>query len=601
MTTKTSPVTGEAVPDDDARTTIYEYVNPRPAEWPAADFIVGNPPFLGGWTMRQALGDGYVEALWAAYPHVPQKADYVMYWWDRAADAVRAGTAERFGLITTNSIGQVFQRRVIQRHVEASRDPLRLALAVADHPWVDGASAAAVRIAMTVGERAEGRPGPAVLGRAVERGDEVTVTSERVDRIHADLSAGVDLDAARPLRANAGVASAGVQLYGAGFVVTDDEAERLAATAAPEVAARVLRPYVNGRDLMAQGRGARVIDFFGYTADEAAEAFPAAYQRVLDRVKPERDQNRREAIRRQWWRFGWERPVWRAASAGLRRYIATPETAKHRVFVLLDAAVLPDNMVTAIALDDAFHLGVLSSRIHVAWALAAGGRLGVGNDPRYTKTRCFDPFPFPEAGEHAEPVRRLAERLDAHRRTVLAQGEGLTVTRLYNALESVRSGAALDAASRDVYDRGLVGVLREIHDDLDEAVAAAYGWPWPLPDEAVVERIVALNKARQAEEATGHVRWLRPDLSVQSTEGVQGALAVGDGAPVAQRERHPWPKTLADQAQVVQRTVAGADAPVGVDDVVAAFTGVRRPAVVAVLDTLAALGLVRVAGGRYGA
>ncbi len=151
-TFKTHPATGEAVPDEKALVPQWHYINPRPAEWPQADFIVGNPPFIGNKRMREALGDGYVEALRGAWPVVPESADFVMYWWDHAANLVRNDHANRFGLITTNSVRQTFNRRVVERHLR-SEAPLVLAWAIPDHPWVDSADGAAVRVTMTVGGR----------------------------------------------------------------------------------------------------------------------------------------------------------------------------------------------------------------------------------------------------------------------------------------------------------------------------------------------------------------------------------------------------------------------------------------------------------------
>ena len=120
-TTKLHPVTGEPVPDEAARVPAWRYVNPRPAAWPEADFIAGNPPFIGTARMREALGDGYVEAIRRVYPHVPDSADYVMFWWDKAAELVRTGRARRFGLITTNSLRQTFNRRVLEHHLAAGQ------------------------------------------------------------------------------------------------------------------------------------------------------------------------------------------------------------------------------------------------------------------------------------------------------------------------------------------------------------------------------------------------------------------------------------------------------------------------------------------------
>src|SRR5205085_9635032 len=99
-------VTGEEVPDEVAQVPVMKYVNPRKAEWPEAEFIIGNPPFIGNWRMRSVLGDGYTEALRKTYRDVPESSDFVMYWWEQAANLVREGKIKRFGLIATNSLRQ---------------------------------------------------------------------------------------------------------------------------------------------------------------------------------------------------------------------------------------------------------------------------------------------------------------------------------------------------------------------------------------------------------------------------------------------------------------------------------------------------------------
>ncbi|MFS8070663.1 MAG: class I SAM-dependent DNA methyltransferase, partial [Byssovorax sp.] len=460
-TYKKSALTGEMVPDESVRVESHKYVRPRKATWPKADFIVGNPPFSGGWKIRQLQGDGYVEALWKTYPHMPEKSDYVMYWWDRAAELVRGQEARRFGLITTNSISQIFQRRVLSRHMDSERDAMRIVFALPNHPWVDSSEAADVRIAMTVGEHAERQGERARVGLVVnetEDGD-VRMAFSETARIGADLRAGISLVSVKPLRSNGGLSSPGVQLYGSGFIVEPDEAAELRANDKRR-GSRVVRPYRNGRDIMAHSRDCYVIDFFDLTEDQAARANPAAFQRVLDRVKPERDQNRRAAIRDKWWRFGWERPVWRNAAANLQRFIVTPETAKHRAFTFLDAEVLPDNKLWAFALDDALFIGLFSARAHVVWALAAGGRLGVGNDPVYNKTSCFDPFPFPVCTpDQEERIRALGEQLDAHRKARQVAHPDLTLTGMYNVLEKLRVNAELTDKDRVIHAHGLVSLL----------------------------------------------------------------------------------------------------------------------------------------------
>jgi hypothetical protein len=149
-------------------------------------------------------------------------------------------------------------------------------------------------------------------------------------------------------------------------------------------------------------------------------------------------------------------------------------------------------------------LGILSSRFHLCWALATGGWLGIGNDPRYSKSRTFDPFPFPAASPaQTATIAALAEELDAARKAVLAEEPGLTLTGLYNVLALVRGGGALTAAQEEVRRRGRVDLIGELHAAIDAAVAAAYGWPAGLDDAAIVARLVALNAERAAEGRGG--------------------------------------------------------------------------------------------------
>ena len=140
-TKRSHSVTGEMVPDENARVEVVRLLGAQPARWPRADFIVGNPPFIGAKYLREILGEGYVEALWDVYRQMPKSADYVMYWWNRAAQQVSAGRGRRFGFITTNSLPQAFNRRVVKAHLEHV-DGVSLAFAIPNHPWVDAADAA---------------------------------------------------------------------------------------------------------------------------------------------------------------------------------------------------------------------------------------------------------------------------------------------------------------------------------------------------------------------------------------------------------------------------------------------------------------------------
>ncbi|HEX8843349.1 MAG TPA: DNA methyltransferase [Pyrinomonadaceae bacterium] len=601
-TTKKHPVTNEDVPDETARVPLLNYVNPRKAEWPEADYVIGNPPFVGNWRMRSVLGDGYVEALRQIYDDVPETSDYVMYWWNQAAHSTRSGKTKRFGLIATNSLRQTFNRRVIQAHLSAKK-PLSLVFAIPDHPWVDSEAGAAVRISMTVGAAGE-HEGilQKVVNETAAETDSLNVDlSQATGKIHSDLTIGADVVGTQPLKANSEISSPGVKLHGAGFIVTQEEAATLGLGRISGLE-NYIRLYRNGRDLTDTPRNVMVIDLFGLSIDDVRIRFPEVYQRVLERVKPERDQNNRATYRDNWWIFGEPRANFRPALVGLERYIATVETSKHRFFLFLDKSILPDNRLVNFALDDAYYLGVLSSRLHIVWALAAGGTLE--DRPVYNKTRCFDPFPFPDCTEQQKArIRELGESLDAHRKRQQEQHPQLTITEMYNVLEKLRAGESLTDRERTTHEQGLVSVLKQLHDELDLAVFDAYGWPPTLTDEEILERLVQLNAERAAEERKGLVRWLRPEFQ-KPAEGVAATFseefAAAAPAVTSKQEKQPWPKTIPEQARAVRLALASERGVVTPQQLARNFTRARVERIEELLQTLVSLGQAREVGeGGY--
>ncbi|MDO6391304.1 class I SAM-dependent DNA methyltransferase [Pontibacter sp. BT731] len=602
--TKLHPVTGQEVPDETARTIVNDYLDPKPATWPEADFIVGNPPFVGNKRMRDALGDGYTEALRKAYKGaVPDSADFVMYWWYKAAEILANDQTERFGFITTNSITQSFNRRVLQAFMEA-KEPIAITYAIPDHPWVDSGDGAAVRIAMTVAEKGAqtGRLNISLQEKETGELGRDVILGEKIGTIHSDIKVGANVAEVKALKATENMSSRGVIPHGSGLIVTPDEASTLGYGRIAGIEKHI-RNYWNGKDFTSTPRGVMVIDLLGLSIDEVRSLYPELYQHILLNVKPHRDENKRAAIRDKWWIFAEPRKTIRKALNGLERYIATPQTAKHRVFQFLDIDIMPDDKLIAFALDDAFQLGVLSSKIHIIWALATGGRLE--DRPVYDKTRCFDTFPFPTPTEdQKEQIRGIAEQLDVHRKQRQAQHPTLTITDMYNVLEKLRSGGALSAKEQKTHDQGLVSILLQLHNELDAAVAAAYGWPANLPEEEILERLVALNKARAAEEARGLIRWLRPEY--QNPQGTQqGELGIeskkaGKVAKATAKEVLAWPKTLSEQAQAVQRALQLHERPATAEDLVRQFKPVAKPQqgqrlqqIDSLLQTLHGLGLLR--------
>ncbi|MFN7719287.1 MAG: class I SAM-dependent DNA methyltransferase [Sphingomonadaceae bacterium] len=572
--------------------------NPMVPDWPKADFIVGNPPFIGGKDIRAKLGGDYAEALWKANPCVPKSADFVMQWWDHAAWLLtRPGTMlRRFGFVTTNSITQTFSRRVIESYLHKSspergggageaRDGggsppetsleaesplhpqpvaggppphsgedaqrLSLILAIPDHPWTKATKdAAAVRIAMTVAEA--GTHDGTLLEIVGEEGletDDPTLEQRQIEgRVNADLTVGADTIGMRALKANEGISFRGVTLIGKGFVVSSAIAKVLG-LGSREGLENHIRPYLNGRDLIQKSRRALVIDFFGLKEKEVRTRFPEAYQYLIDNVKTAvwnekkkmwqgRDVNNRESYKRNWWIFGEPRGEQRPALVGLKRYIATTQTATHRIFQFVDISFLPDQQIITIGSDRAFDLGVLSSEVHFGWVSSAGGTLE--DRPRYNNTVCFDPFPFPDATpEQRATIAELAEELDITRKAALAEVPGLTMTEIYNLREwlrqqspaplgeglgvgsvsiapasNARNAGKGDGMMADRARAARAGIVHRLHEQIDEAVAEAYGWPVDLAPAEIVARLVALNAERAKEEAEGKIRWLRPDYQI---------------------------------------------------------------------------------------
>ncbi len=593
------------------RIEVYRYTNPKRPEWPEADYIVGNPPFIGGKDIRGRMGEDYAKALWAAHPRMNESADYVMYWWDFAAELLTRNDArlKRFGLVTTNSLSQVFQRRVMERHLGA-KNPVSLLMAIADHPWTRATrDAAAVRIAMTVA--AEGVREGRLLEVTKEEGldtDAPNVELREIrGKINSDLTVGADVTKACALQANAFLCSPGVKLHGDGFIVAPAEAQHLGLGRRPGLENHI-RLYRNGRDLTGTPRGVMVIDLFGLEADEVRKRFPEVYQHVLATVKEckdgdgkpnGRDVNNRESYRQNWWIFGEPRSELRPALEGLPRYIATVETAKHRVFQFLDASILPDNKLLCVGSADAYDLGVLSSRTHVSWALRAGGWLGVGNDPVYVKSKCFGSFPFPDPSEELKArIRETAEELDALRKNIQGEHPGLTLTQIYNVLEKLRAGEPLNAEDETIKEKGLVLILHELHENLDALVAEAYGWPENLSEDEILEKLVALNAERAAEEKRGLVRWLRPNYqrtraglppepAMPSEEQLEAPLVIA----AATAPKPAFPASDVERMAAVYAVLAEAKAPLDARAIASTFRkGARVETVARILAAWARVG-----------
>ncbi len=611
---KLNPITDKPVPDETARVEVYRYVNPRAAKWPKADFIVGNPPFVSSRETRDLLGDGYADALRSAFPQVPGNVDLVMYFWNEAAQFIRAG-GRRFGLIATSRMRMEQNREVT---VQALGTDLEILYAIPDHPWAGKDADAGVRVAFTVVANAS-RASKLLLispdhdnpkdrvsdGTVLDQNDLIAL---RRATISADLSPAVDASTIRELRAWDRIVHAGMKPYARSLILSDEEAKRILAN---EEQIRKYAPhYLNGQDVARRARGARVLDFNSFSTEHAVrKASESAYQYLFNNTRPERSQERNIRLRNEWWRFEASREELRSGLKGISRYIVTVENSPARYFVFISSDVLPDQKLRCIATADPYVLGVLSSCFHAIFSSRLGGRHGVGNTPVYN-TKCATAFAFP-----ADVPRFLhdricmeAEALDALRKRVLAQHSDLTLTKLYNVLAALRESRTLTPQERDIHDRGLITLIRQHHDAIDEGVADAYGWghehrAGTLDEETVLTRLVALNKERAAEEKRGLVRYLRPEFQDPGYSApVATTFDLGEDAVAPVNNVIPWPATLPEQVGAVQSILAAAPAPLGAADIARSFKGKRAASVRPVLDALAGLGMARrLNDGRYAA
>ncbi len=468
-------------------------------DWPQADVVIGNPPFLGDRVMRGGLGHEYTERLRRTYRgSVASSADLVCYWFHKAGRLVEDGRIANAGLVATNSIRGGNNRHVLDRIVARGA----IFDAWSDEPWVvDGA---AVRVSL-------------VCFATKKANLPVSLNGEETTVIHADLSAGgIDLTQAERLAANRDTAFLGVNKNGA-FDIPGDVARswlRLPSNPNGRPNADVLKPRVVGKDIVRRSSDQWIIDFGSSMTGEEAALYEAPFEHIEEHVKPVRANNRIKKLRDEWWRHWRPRPaMWRALD-GLTRFIATPTVAKYRLFVWLESGVCPDHQLIVIARDDDTTFGILHSRFHEAWSLRLGTWLGKGNDPRYTPTTTFETFPFPEgltpdipAADYAADPHAVAIA-DAARRLVELRDRWLNppewVDRVAEPVPSYpeRPVPRDDAAANELKARTLTRLynarpqwLADAHAALDAAVATAYGWDAGVSEDEALRDLMTRNSA----------------------------------------------------------------------------------------------------------
>jgi len=473
-------------------------------DWPVVDAIIGNPPFLGGSKLLRELGDDYVFALRTEYEgRVPGGADLVTYWFEKVRAHIEQGKARYAGLVATQAIRAGSNRKVLERILKTGT----IFNAWSDEDWVN--EGAAVRVSLVCFAGAHDAP--------------YLLDGQPVAAIHADLTAGdgaggMDLTQAKPLKENAGVSFEGTKKYG-DFDIAGDLARRWLTLPNPNgrPSTDVVKPWANGQNVTGRWSDTWIIDFGTNMPEQDAALYETPFAHVLEKVKPLRKDCR-------WWLHERPRPELRKALIGLSRYIVTPRVAKHRMFAFLPACVLPDTRLNVIARADDTTFGILHSRIHETWALANASMHGVGNDPTYNAKSCFETFPFPAGLIPNLPVSHVVERISAAARRLnelrenwLNPPEWVDWVRTpeeekagYPTRPVAKPGCEAELKKRTLTNlyNARPAWLANAHRELDQAVAAAYGWDDytpEMPDEEILRRLLALNLARTA-SASGKAR-----------------------------------------------------------------------------------------------
>jgi type II restriction/modification system DNA methylase subunit YeeA len=497
----------------------------REAAWPQADAVVGNPPFVGVSRKRRELGDAYVGALDRVFaPRVPGAADFVCYWFEKAHSQIAGGHLRRAGLVATNSIRGGASRTVLD---SITRDS-RVYSAWADEPWVN--EGAAVRVSLIC------------FGDGVG----AELDGEAVPQIYPDLTAPKDAgEALNVSQAHVLSEATGASFQGASKKAKLEIPASLARQwlALPNPHGRpnsdVIKPWANGFELSRGPQQQWIIDFGNEMSESDAALYEAPFAYVVAHVKPDRVTKGEPALKNYWWRFGRPRVELRLALRALPRFIATVAHSKHRFFTWLPVTTSPDQALITVARADDTTLGLLQNRLHELWSLRLGTSIGVGNDPRYTPTTCFETFPFPAGLAPADTTHQRTEALDDgalipaglppavrdHASAIARAAKRLTDLRdawlnppewTDRVPEVVPLGmdhspypdriVAKPGFEKELAKRTLTNLynqrpawLAQAHHALDAVVAAAYGWADytpSMPDDEILRRLLALNLER---------------------------------------------------------------------------------------------------------
>jgi SAM-dependent methyltransferase len=430
-------------------------------KWPQANAIIGNPPFLGGYRMRQELGDEYAEKVFKRFSEVKSQVDFCCYWFRLSHEHLNGNG--RAGLVGTNTISQQNTRKASLEYITENDGIIHEA--ISSQTW-SGDAVVHVSIA----------------NWCYENPENFYLDNKVVNRINSSLTSDADVSSAKRIAANANLSFEGVKPTGKGFIVSQDQVEQWVRSD-PENS-RVLKLYSTGSNLAKLPNCSPdrwIIDFSDMQLEEVS-FFRLPCEHVRTYVKPEREKNREAVMREKWWRFKRTNEAMRNALEKSKDFLTVPRVSKWTIFVPAPSSWLPGDSTNVIASNDFYILGMLTSKPHRKWTLAQGSTLK--GDTRYTPRTCFETFPFPQSptSDLVQAIRDKALQLHHYRSEQMEQKQW-GITKLYNAY--------FDEPASQLY---------KLHKELDALVLQAYGFS---PDDDLLEKLLALNLELAEKEKNG--------------------------------------------------------------------------------------------------
>ncbi len=431
------------------------------SEWPKANAIIGNPPFLGGKHIRIALGDEYIDKVFQRFPRVKDSIDFCAYWFRLAHEHIDG--KGRVGLVATNSISQGKSRIATLDYITQNNGYIHEA--VSTQPW-----------------SGEAKVHVSIVNWCKDKPEKYYLDNQIVSQINSALKSSIDVSQVVRLKANLNKCFQGVIPVGEGFIVTEQQVSDW--IKADIKNKEVLKLFSMGANLAKNPHGKPerwIIDFNDMSIEDASD-YKLPFEYIKKTVKPQRENNRRNITKMNWWKYGEKRPAMRTAISSLSFYFAVPEVSKWAIFSLCPSEWLSGNKTKAVASDDFYILGILSSNIHRTWMHAQKSTLKA--DIAYTHNTCFETFPFPQNPDAklVQQIRAKAEELHQYR-TEQMESKQWGITTIYNKFFNEPSSQ-----------------LYKLHEQLDKLVMQAYKFK---TKDDILEKLLTLNKELAEKEKQG--------------------------------------------------------------------------------------------------